>query len=267
MPVLLLIVGLIVIAVAIYAAMGRGGEMAAERADYKPLDLGPVSAADVALLRPPTGGWGYDKNVTDVALEQIAESIRERDVRIVALEQLVTDLSRNPDPVPLGDPIPGARHRRSEPPAAPPAAPPPAGSVRDGAVRDETVPYEAVRDEAVQDEPEAPAPDSDADAFADTDPTIPVVHPAPGPVAAEPVPRTRMKPVGPPMPWPQDPAQGQSEGQSERQGEGHSERQGQDRADPFAARSEELSDSETAQPRERVRERSRQQPPPERSHG
>jgi hypothetical protein len=42
--------------------------------------------------------WGYSMQATDEALERIAESIRERDVRIVALEQLVTDLSRNPKP-------------------------------------------------------------------------------------------------------------------------------------------------------------------------
>jgi hypothetical protein len=40
---------------------------------------------------------------TDEALEQIAESIRERDVRIVALEQLVTDQSRDSGPVQLLD--------------------------------------------------------------------------------------------------------------------------------------------------------------------
>jgi hypothetical protein len=88
--------------------------MSIERNDYLPLDLGPVSATDVALLRPPTGLWGYNTQATDEALELIAESIRERDVRIVALEQLVTDLSRRehaPIPV-LGSPYTGARHRR-----------------------------------------------------------------------------------------------------------------------------------------------------------
>lgn len=94
--------------------MGRGGGLSTERNDYAPLDLGPVSATDVALLRPPTGLWGYNMQATDEALERIAEAVRERDVRIVALEQLVTDLSRRdhaPMPV-LGPPILGARHRR-----------------------------------------------------------------------------------------------------------------------------------------------------------
>lgn len=119
MAVLLLIVGLLVLVATVYVALGRGGELSRERADYAPLDLGPVSAADVALLRPPSNGWGYNKEATDEALDRIAESVRERDVRIVALEQLVTDLSRDPAPVALGDPLPGARHRRAVAPAEP----------------------------------------------------------------------------------------------------------------------------------------------------
>jgi hypothetical protein len=105
---------IVVLAVVVYIAMGRGGELSAERNDYVPLDLGPVSATDVVLLRPPTGLWGYNMEATDEALEQVAESIRERDVRIVALEQLVTDLSRDHAPMPLlASPYEGARHRRA----------------------------------------------------------------------------------------------------------------------------------------------------------
>jgi hypothetical protein len=105
---------IVVIAVVAFLAVGRGGELSAERADYVPLDLGPVSATDVALLRPPTGMWGYDMQATDEAMKQVAESIRERDVRIVALEQLVTDLSRDHAPMPLlASPYVGARHRRT----------------------------------------------------------------------------------------------------------------------------------------------------------
>jgi hypothetical protein len=111
--VLILIAAVVIIAVVVSLAMGRGGGMPAERNDYFPLDLGPVSATDVALLRPPTGLWGYNMQATDEAMGQIAESIRERDVRIVALEQLVTDLSRDHAPMPLASPYVGARHRRS----------------------------------------------------------------------------------------------------------------------------------------------------------
>ena len=91
---MLLIVGLVIVAFVVYAATGRGGELSAERGDYAPLNLGPVSATDVVLFRPQGALWGYDMRATDEALERIAESIRERDVRIVALERLVTDLNR-----------------------------------------------------------------------------------------------------------------------------------------------------------------------------
>lgn len=96
MPVVLILSVVAVVAVTVFTAVGRGGQMSVERTDHVPLELGPVSATDIVLLRPPTALWGYSVQATDDALERIAESIRERDVRIVALEQLVTDLSRAP---------------------------------------------------------------------------------------------------------------------------------------------------------------------------
>jgi hypothetical protein len=107
----LLIAGLVILIAVILVAAGRGGELPAERPDYAPLDLGPASATDVALLRPPTNAWGYSMQATDEAMAQVAESIRERDIRIVALEQLVTDLTREPAPPPLTGPYVGARRR------------------------------------------------------------------------------------------------------------------------------------------------------------
>ena len=114
MPVVLLITIVIIVAAAVLVARGRGGELPAERTDYAPLDLGPVSATDVVLLRPPTALWGYNIQAMDEAMERIAGSIRERDVRIVALEQLVTDLSREhaPTSAPLPSPYVGMRRRR-----------------------------------------------------------------------------------------------------------------------------------------------------------
>ena len=109
--VVLLIAGLVILIAVILVAAGRGGELPAERADYAPLDLGPASATDVALLRPPANAWGYSMQATDEAMAHIAESIRERDVRIVALEQLVTDLTKEPAPPPLTSPYVGARRR------------------------------------------------------------------------------------------------------------------------------------------------------------
>jgi hypothetical protein len=109
--VVLLIAGLVILIAVVFVAAGRGGELPAERADYAPLDLGPASATDVALLRPPTNAWGYNMQATDEAMAHIAESIRERDIRIVALEQLVTDLTKEPAPPPLTSPYVGARRR------------------------------------------------------------------------------------------------------------------------------------------------------------
>jgi hypothetical protein len=121
----------VVVVVVVLVALGRGDGLSVERNDYLQLDLGPLSATDVALLRPPTGLWGYNMQATDEAMEQIAESIRERDIRIVALEQLVTDLSKEPA-TPLSSPYVAARHRRAAldpvvtaPSAPPPSAPPP----------------------------------------------------------------------------------------------------------------------------------------------
>jgi len=89
---------MILVAVAILVgvflvATGRGGELAYEHADHAPLDLGPVSATDVALLRPPTALWGYNMHVTDEALEQVAQAIRDRDVTIAFLQRRLADLT------------------------------------------------------------------------------------------------------------------------------------------------------------------------------
>jgi hypothetical protein len=127
-PVVLLIVIVVIVAAVAFVAVGRGGGISVEHPDYAPLDLGPVSATDVVLLRPPSALWGYDMQATDEAFERIAESIRERDVRIVALEQLVTDLSQAPGPARAPAPYPDARHRRGqeagEPGREPASAPP-----------------------------------------------------------------------------------------------------------------------------------------------
>jgi hypothetical protein len=91
-PVVFLITIVAVLVGIFFAATGRGGEMAYERADYAPLDLGPVSAADVALLRPPTAMWGYNMQVTDEALDRIARAMRGRDVMIAYLQEQLASL-------------------------------------------------------------------------------------------------------------------------------------------------------------------------------
>jgi hypothetical protein len=88
----MLVAAVVILAGVVVVASGRGGELAATEPDYPPIDLGPVTSADVALLRPPSAAWGYNMRVTDEALEVIAQAVTERDVQIAALEQEVSDL-------------------------------------------------------------------------------------------------------------------------------------------------------------------------------
>ena len=83
-------VAVVILVGVFFVATGRGGELAYEHADHAPLDLGPVSATDVVLLRPPTALWGYNMQVTDEALERIAQAVRDRDVTIAAGDGVVT---------------------------------------------------------------------------------------------------------------------------------------------------------------------------------
>ena len=90
MPILLLLAAAVILAGVVSVAMGHGGEMAEFATDYLPPDL--VSAADVVLLRPPSALWGYNVQVTDEALNRIAQAITERDVEIAVLRQQLTEL-------------------------------------------------------------------------------------------------------------------------------------------------------------------------------
>jgi hypothetical protein len=90
----MILVAVVILVGVFFVATGRGGELAYEHADHAPLDLGPVSATDVALLRPPTALWGYNMQVTDEALERIAQAVRDRDVTIAFLQQRLADQAR-----------------------------------------------------------------------------------------------------------------------------------------------------------------------------
>ena len=98
----MLVAAVIILAGVVVVASGRGGEMAPEYPDYPRIDLGPVTAADVVMMRPPTAAWGYNMRITDEALEAIARAVTERDVRISALEQEVSDLRGQAGEHPLG---------------------------------------------------------------------------------------------------------------------------------------------------------------------
>ncbi len=96
MLVVILIAIVAVLAGVFVAATGRGGELASEHADHAPLDLGPVTAPDIALLRPPTAMWGYNMQVTDEALDQIARAMRDRDVTIAYLQEQLANRDADP---------------------------------------------------------------------------------------------------------------------------------------------------------------------------
>lgn len=95
--VLLLLAGAVILAGVVAVAMGHGGEMAEFPSDYIPPSLGDLlTAADVAMLRPPSALWGYNTQVTDEALSRIAQIVTERDVEIAVLRQQLADLRSGP---------------------------------------------------------------------------------------------------------------------------------------------------------------------------
>ncbi len=64
MPVILFLAAAAILGCVVLAAMGMGGEMAAFPTDSAPLRMDEVTAADVALLRPPLALWGYSVPAT-----------------------------------------------------------------------------------------------------------------------------------------------------------------------------------------------------------
>jgi len=92
-PILLLLAGVVILVGVVSVAMGRGGEMAEFATDSLAPRLDDVvTAADVAMLRPPSALWGYNVQVTDEALSRIAQVITERDVEIAVLRQQLAEL-------------------------------------------------------------------------------------------------------------------------------------------------------------------------------
>jgi hypothetical protein len=94
----------------VIVAMGRGGEMARSAADSRPVNAEILTAADVALLRPPVALWGYDIRATDEALNMVARTVTERDVEIATLRRQIADLESaagKPQARPPGPEAPG----------------------------------------------------------------------------------------------------------------------------------------------------------------
>jgi len=82
----------------VLAALGRAGEMATFPSDCSPLRLDDLTAADVALLRPPLALWGYNVSATEEALGVIARSVTARDVEIATLRRELDDLRARWEP-------------------------------------------------------------------------------------------------------------------------------------------------------------------------
>jgi len=72
--------------------------MAAFPSDSPPLRVDELTAADVALLRPPLALWGYNVSATEEALGVIARSVSARDVEIVSLRRELAELRARWEP-------------------------------------------------------------------------------------------------------------------------------------------------------------------------
>jgi hypothetical protein len=91
-PVILLLAALAILGFVVLAAMGMAGEMAMFPSDSAPLRMTAVTAADVALLRPPLALWGYNVPATEEALGVIARAVTARDTEIATLRQELADM-------------------------------------------------------------------------------------------------------------------------------------------------------------------------------
>jgi hypothetical protein len=97
--VLLILAGVAILVGVVSVAIGRGGEMAEFAGDYPPIETDDLlTAADVAVLRPPSALWGYNTAVTDEALDLISKVVTERDVEIATLRRQLAELRATTGP-------------------------------------------------------------------------------------------------------------------------------------------------------------------------
>jgi hypothetical protein len=95
--ILLLAAAAAILGCVVLAALGRAGEMAAFPSDSAPLRMEEMTAADVALLRPPMALWGYNVPATEEALGVIARAVTARDAEIATLRQELARLRARRD--------------------------------------------------------------------------------------------------------------------------------------------------------------------------
>jgi len=91
-PVILFLTAVAILGCVVLAALGMAGEMATFPSDSAPLRMDEVTAADVALLRPPLALWGYSVPATEEALGVIARAVTARDTEIATLRQELDDM-------------------------------------------------------------------------------------------------------------------------------------------------------------------------------
>jgi len=91
-PVILFLAAVAILGCVVLAALGMAGEMAMFPSDSAPLRMDEVTAADVALLRPPLALWGYSVPATEEALGVIARAVTARDTEIATLRQELDDM-------------------------------------------------------------------------------------------------------------------------------------------------------------------------------
>ena len=92
MPVILILAAAAILGCVVLAALGMGGEMAMFPSDSAPLRMDEVTAAHVALLRPPLALWGYNVPATEEALGVIARAVTARDTEIATLRAELADM-------------------------------------------------------------------------------------------------------------------------------------------------------------------------------
>jgi len=123
-------------------AMGWGGEMVAARRDLPATPLSATTASDVAMLRLPAGLFGYQREATDSALEEISCLVASRDGEIARLREEVWRLAEadRSGQLTASDPRAAltaaaeltALTAGAEPPTTAGAEPPIAGAAEDG---------------------------------------------------------------------------------------------------------------------------------------
>jgi len=114
--VVLLIAAVAIIVGVVAVARGRGGELAHFAADAPRWDAELATAADVALLRPPSALFGYSVQATDDALGQIALLVTERDAQIASLRSRIAELQDRLETLTAQGPAAADRQQPAPPP-------------------------------------------------------------------------------------------------------------------------------------------------------